>query len=75
MAAEESRPPFTRDDVSRMVEHMNDDHSDSVLAYAQHFGHRPDATAATLLDVTATNMRIQVETPDGAAELTVDFDH
>ena len=53
-----SPAPFSREDVARMVSHMNDDHADSVLAYAQHFGQCRDATAATLIDVTADAMTV-----------------
>ena len=40
---------------------MNDDHPDSVLAYAQHFGQCRDATAATLIDVTPDAMSLKVD--------------
>ena len=73
--ADEAEPPFTAEDVDGMLRHMNDDHADSVLAYARHFGGRSDATAAELRGMTARAMRVLAETPDGAVELDIPFDH
>lgn len=58
-----------------MIAHMNEDHADSVLAYVRHFGARPEASAARLLDVTPTDMCIEATTPDGEERLTIPFDH
>jgi len=75
MSDPQTTPPFTAEDVRRMVEHMNEDHADSVLAYARHFGQQTDATAARLLDVTATEMRLAAETPLGEQPLSIPFGH
>jgi putative heme iron utilization protein len=74
MSEEASNEPFTAEEVGGMVRHMNDDHADSVLAYARHFGGQSDATKATLTGITAAVMRLQVETPSGIFALEIPFD-
>lgn len=71
----EDTQPFTADEVARMVAHMNEDHADSVRAYACHFGGRADATAAELRDIGAVSMRLRAETAGGPVELEIPFDH
>ena len=66
--------PFSREDVARMVSHMNEDHADSVLAYAQHFGQCRDATAATLIDVTADAMTLKVVVMNEEKEIHIAFE-
>tara|TARA_B100001027_G_scaffold112517_1_gene77653 strand:- start:241 stop:543 length:303 start_codon:yes stop_codon:yes gene_type:complete len=70
-----SQAPFSQEDVLRMVSHMNDDHADSVLAYAQHFGQCRDATAATLIDVTADAMMLKVVVMGDEKEINIPFEH
>ena len=73
--SDSSEAPFSREDVARMVSHMNEDHADSVLAYAQHFGQCRDAAAATLIDVTADVMTLKVVVIDGEKEIIIPFEH
>jgi len=75
MSDPQATPPFSAEDVRRMVDHMNEDHADSVLAYARHFGRQVDATAARLLDLSPTEMRLSAETPAGGKQLRIPFDH
>ena len=70
-----SQAPFSREDVARMVSHMNEDHANSVLAYAQHFGQCRDATAATLINVTANDMTLNVFVANDEMEINIPFDH
>ena len=70
-----SQAPFSREDVARMVSHMNEDHANSVLAYAQHFGQCRDATAATLIDVTANDMTLKVFVTNDEKGINIPFDH
>ena len=70
-----SQAPFSREDVASMVSHMNEDHANSVLAYAQHFGQCRDATAATLIDVTANDMTLKVFVTNDEKEINIPFDH
>ena len=72
--SDSSQPPFSREDVARMVSHMNEDHADSVLAYAQHFGQCRDATAATLIDVTPDAMSLKVDLLSEEKEINIPFE-
>jgi putative heme iron utilization protein len=75
MSAKDDTPPFTKAEVAGMVAHMNEDHADSVLAYAQHFGNCPGASEARLLDVTPTEMQIKVRLAAGSKTVVIAFDH
>ncbi len=63
---------FSPEDVERMVQHMNEDHADSVLLYAHHFAGRTDAKAAVLDDVTPDKMAL---TLDGGECIEIPFPH
>ncbi len=64
------------DQVSdRICKHMNEDHADSVLLYAQVFGEVPDATSATLLVVDPLGMNLTAQVGDQAMPVRVTFDH
>jgi len=52
-------------DIARIIDHMNDDHGDAVLLYAQHFGGIEGATAARLVDLGEDFMELEVTTPTG----------
>ena len=61
--------------IAHMIEHMNEDHADSVLAYAQHFGKCTKAVSAELLNLNNKEMQIRVDTSSGAEELSIPFSH
>lgn len=71
---------MTPEFAQSVVEHMNQDHADAVLAYAQAFGGRPDAHSAHLVAIDETGMDIQVQTDANAPANTerhvirIDFD-
>ncbi|MFZ4665660.1 MAG: DUF2470 domain-containing protein [Prochlorotrichaceae cyanobacterium] len=44
----------------RICKHMNKDHGDAVLLYAQYFGSLPQAEAATLLQIDPAGMDLTV---------------
>ena len=48
----------------RICKHMNDDHADAVLIYAQKFGDATTATAAIMKTIDATGMDLDA-TVDG----------
>ncbi|NEP58791.1 MAG: DUF2470 domain-containing protein [Symploca sp. SIO2G7] len=48
----------------RICKHMNDDHADAVLIYAQKFGNATAATAATMRSIDTTGMDLEA-TVDG----------
>jgi putative heme iron utilization protein len=63
----ETQSPFTAEQVDGMLEHMNDDHADSVLLYVHYYARRPGAEAARMTGIDAWGMDIEA-TFDGHAE-------
>ena len=58
---------------ARIINHMNDDHSDSNLIYAKVYAGLADAVSAQILDIEATHMRLAVELPSGSKTIDVAF--
>ena len=50
---------------AEIIEHMNDDHPDAVLAYIHHFAGMLDAENAKIVDVSDTTMLIERDHGDG----------
>ena len=71
----EKKEALDEERIAHMIEHMNEDHADSVLAYAQHFGDRREASAAELLSLNNKEMQIRIETQSGAEDLSIPFSH
>lgn len=66
-----SQPEIISSAVSdRICNHMNKDHQDAVLLYAQYFGGLATATAAQLLTVDHLGMDLLVQLPE-APETTL----
>lgn len=63
--------PLTPAVSDRICKHMNDDHTEAVLAYARHYGGLTTASSARMLAVGPEAMRLEV---DGTA-VEVPFDH
>lgn len=63
---------FSEEKVRGMIEHMNDDHSDSVLLYAQHFSGKSEAQSAILKGMTAERMTIEL---DNGESVEIEFPH
>ena len=63
--------PLTAAVSERICAHMNRDHAEAVLAYARHFGGRPEAREAQMLAVRPEGMELSA---DGET-LQVPFDH
>lgn len=58
----------------RAIAHLNDDHADALLDMARALGGRPDATAARCLDADRTGLDLLATTPEGEADVRVDYD-
>jgi len=52
-------------DIARIIDHMNDDHEDALLLYAEHFGGVEGATAARMVALETEYMELEVDTPEG----------
>ena len=59
----------------RICKHMNKDHAESVLTYAQRYGQKPSATAATLTAIDSEGMDLQAQVDGETLPVRVTFDH
>jgi putative heme iron utilization protein len=66
---------FTTEISDRICKHMNEDHADAVLIYAQAFGNAPAATAAEMLSIDAEGMNLQAQVDGTPLPLRVLFNH
>ena len=55
--------------------HMNDDHAETVAAYARHFSKRSDVKAARISSVDAAGMMLEIDYGADRDSLRVSFDH
>ena len=63
--------PLTPEVSDRICKHMNDDHTEAVLAYARHYGGIQGAQAARMVAVALEAMTLDVD----GAPVQVPFDH
>ncbi|KYG03690.1 hypothetical protein BE21_50415 [Sorangium cellulosum] len=61
-------------DAARILEHMNTDHADAVLAYAKVLAGIKDATGATMTSVDRYGFELDVITPAGPKAARLAFD-
>jgi putative heme iron utilization protein len=66
---------ITAEVSSRICQHMNDDHSNAVLLYAQTFGGLKEAQAAEMQAIDNTGMDISVQVDDKFVPVRINFDH
>ena len=59
----------------RICKHMNKDHAEAVLTYAQRYGNQAEATAATLTAIDHTGMDLTAEVNGQTLPLRISFDH
>lgn len=67
--------PLSPQISDRICKHMNDDHADAIVLYAQVFGGVPDATAAQMRQIDTTGMNLDVESAGEQKSLRISFDH
>lgn len=58
----------------RICNHMNKDHGDSVLIYAQYFGKLNEASAAEMKSIDANGMDLLAQVNDATVPVRVAFD-
>ena len=63
--------PITKKISERICQHMNDDHSDAVKAYATHYGGVQKVTSAKMVEINHSSMSLEV---DGNS-IIIKFDH
>lgn len=65
---------FKPEHLSRILEHMNEDHSDACLDYVRHYGALSEAIAARLTDVNQHGIALDATLPSGQIRLvTISF--
>lgn len=67
--------PITPEISDRICQHMNEDHSDAVLLYAQKFGNTPHAESATLASIDPEGMNLSATVEGKSVPVRVTFDH
>ena len=58
-------------EIDEIVQHMNQDHADSLLLYARHFGKCREASRAKLVGVTGETCTLYIEEPAGCKSVTI----
>lgn len=68
--------PISAEISDRICQHMNEDHADAVLLYAQTFGNATDATSAKMLTIDPLGMNLTAQMGDrNAVPIRIEFDH
>ena len=57
---------LARWEIDEIVQHMNEDHADSLLLYARHYCGCGDALSASLLDVSGQSCSMSVNCQSGS---------
>ena len=67
--------PLSPQISDRICKHMNDDHADAIVLYAQVYGGITEATAARMRQIDASGMDLDVDVAGHAQSVRVSFDH
>lgn len=67
--------PITPTVSDRICKHMNEDHADAVLLYAQHYGGSAEASAAVMASIDADGMTLSATIDHQTVPVRVAFDH
>jgi putative heme iron utilization protein len=59
----------------RICNHMNQDHADAVVLYAQTFGHLQQATAAHMERIDPQGMDLTAQVEGSPIPIRIEFDH
>jgi len=65
---------LTAEDADRIIEHMNEEHADALLLFAQVYADEGGATAARMTDIDADGLTLEATTGEGTKSLRIDFD-
>ncbi len=66
---------FSPEISSRICTHMNDDHANAVVLYAQVFGGVTDVTSAKMLSIDSQGMNLTAEVNQETVPVRIQFDH
>ncbi|PSN20508.1 heme iron utilization protein [filamentous cyanobacterium CCP5] len=67
--------PITAAVSDRICKHMNDDHGEAVLMYAQIYGRQPEAIAAVMDSIDPEGMNLTATVGTATLPVRVPFDH
>lgn len=67
--------PITAAVSDRICKHMNDDHAEAVLMYAQLYGGKPEAKSAVMESIDPEGMNLSATVGDQTLPVRVKFDH
>ena len=65
---------FSVEVSDRICKHMNDDHANAVVLYAQNFGDLLNATAAEMVSIDSQGMNLMAQVNGAAVPVRVKFD-
>ena len=68
-----AEPDPLRAEQTSILEHMNNDHADSLVVYAKAFGGVADATGATMLTCDRYGFDLLIEAPSGKQAVRIPF--
>ncbi len=66
---------FSPEVSSRICNHMNEDHANAVVLYAQAFGGLADATAAEMISIDVEGMDLKAQVNGEVVPVRILFDH
>jgi putative heme iron utilization protein len=66
---------FSPEISDRICKHMNEDHADAVVIYAQAFGNIKNATTAQMLSIDGQGMDLTVQVDGETLPVRIQFDH
>ncbi|PQJ35692.1 hypothetical protein BSZ35_14800 [Salinibacter sp. 10B] len=64
---------LSEEDATRIINHMNEEHADDLLLFAQVYAGEAGATAARMTDIDAEGITLDVDMANGQKELRIDF--
>ena len=66
---------FSTEISDRICSHMNEDHANAVVLYAQAYGGITDAASAQMLAIDATGMNLNAQINGETVPIRISFDH
>lgn len=66
---------FSAEISDRICNHMNEDHADAILLYAQVFAEVQEATSAQMLSIDAEGMDLTAQVNGEPQPVRIQFDH
>ncbi|MFM2062796.1 MAG: hypothetical protein RLZZ507_2466 [Cyanobacteriota bacterium] len=66
---------FSPEISDRICKHMNEDHADAVVIYAQAFGNIKNAKTAQMLSIDGQGMDLTVQVDGETLPVRIQFDH